>query len=66
MSKFCFKLILIFQKDLQRYCIIYHEFFLNNKGYQIKSHGSAPEAGTLLAVKLCSVKIYGDLLVVVN
>lgn len=31
-----------------------NKFLLNNKGHQIKPDGSASEAGTLLAVKLCS------------
>lgn len=31
MSEFCFKLILIFQRDFQRHCIIYCELFLKNK-----------------------------------
>lgn len=32
-SEFCFKLILIVHKDLQRYCIIYSELFLKNKAF---------------------------------
>lgn len=36
-----------------------NKFLLNNNERQIKSHGNAPEAGTLLAVKLCSQDLWG-------
>lgn len=36
-----------------------NKFLLNNNEHQIKPRGNAPEAGILLAVKLCSQDLWG-------
>lgn len=36
-----------------------NKFLLNNKGHRMKPHGCAPEAGTLLADKLCFQDLWG-------